>query len=480
MMAEPPAYDAPHPAEMIPVGSVGSAPTPPHSLEAERECLGAVLVEHGAMDILAGVLAPEQLFAERHREIWRAMLELRSRGVGVDPVTLRQALIDRGSYERLGGARVIGELLDRSGSLGLLEHYAGIVRDKARLRRLIDAARAVEVSAYQDVHDVDAFVRHTETAIGRALGDVRATTEVDMRPIAEAHDPTWLTEAPAPRDALLTWGDWQRQPLMLPAGEVALLAAAGGVGKSYTLLDLAFAVATGMPWLRTYACPRKGKVLVAFAEEDLDELRRRLWALAKSIKGDDAEYLISEAARNIVPMALRGQDCAFLDRDRQPSQWHGSLLDRLSKTGPWRAIILDPLSRWGGPEIETDAHAATSVIRLLETLTQVDGRPAVVVAHHTNKSALNADTPRTQGVVRGHSALVDGARWVGFLERLPTVDPRIKGRCRLSVVKSNYGPAPDPLELVRDGTLRPMEQHELDCEREAREEGKQARRKGGI
>lgn len=439
-----------------------TGPTPPHSLEAEREVLAAALLDRaGVEQVLAVPLA--DWYLERHQILAATIGAMVSAASPVDPVTLAEALRGRGQWERVGGARSIGELMDRAGSVVNVASYARIIRDKARLRRIIDVARSVEVAAHGDIADVDDFVARSGTALTSTLAEVQAKAPLDVRSLEEAGDVDWLTEPPPRADPLVTWGDGMRQPLMMAAGRVALLAAAGGVGKTYALVQLALAIATGTKWLGTYDVPKKGRVLLALAEEDLDECRRRLYMGAQALgrPGDEGvDYLLGEVRRHVVPLALMGRDVAFLGPDG-PTAWHGELEARLSEQ-PWRAIILDPLSRWGGPEIETDAHAATRVVQLLEQLTKLPGNPAVVVAHHTNKGALRDDPgARSQAVVRGHSALVDGVRWVGYLERLAR-----RGRSRLSVVKSNYGPTPPTLELTRDGSgaLRPCAPHELEAE----------------
>jgi hypothetical protein len=494
MASVPPWHDGPHPVESDDqpmriehhakperLDASTSAPTPPHSLDAEREVLAAVFGSPSAMSIIGPMLTPQDFYAERHQAIFAAFVAMTDRGIAIDPVTLTQALKDRGQWERVGEMRGISALLDRIGTVANLGHYCAIVCDKARLRRVIDAARHIDIAAHQDVDDVNAFVAHADLSFGAAMSSARMKATIDVRSMHDAGDAVWLTETPPPADPLMTWPDDRRASLLIASGRVGLLAAAGGTGKSFALVQLAFAIATGTTWLGRYHAARKGRVLLALAEEDIDEIRRRMWAAARVFgHGEEASYMLAEAARNIVPLPLMGQDVALLSRDGGPTAWHRTIVERLSAGGPWRAIILDPLSRWGGPDIETDAHAATRVIQLLEELTKLEGKPAVIVAHHTNKGALNDDgATRTQAVVRGHSALVDGARWVGFLESVRVADKNTnRSRLRLSVVKSNYGPKPEPLELKRahGGTLEAMDWRELQLEREEREQSRVQRR----
>ena len=149
-----------------------------------------------------------------------------------------------------------------------------------------------------------------------------------------------------------------------------------------------------------------------------------------------------------------GQRCGFLERSGdgnvKPTAWYHRLVDSLCKHD-WRTIIIDPWARWGGPEAETDAHAATIGVSLLETLTKLPGNPAVIVAHHTRKPSQGTKSQDANDT-RGSSALVDGARWVcNMVKRAnsPLID--------LCVTKANYTVPGDKLVLTRaeGGTLRP-------------------------
>ena len=130
-----------------------------------------------------------------------------------------------------------------------------------------------------------------------------------------------------------------------------------------------------------------------------------------------------------------------------------------TEVGGWDVVILDPLSRFAGPDVEVDNAAATRLIQVLERFTQLPGAPTILVAHHTNKSSRDKDSERSSSAVRGSSALVDGARWVGDLE------PVIADYACFRVVKSNYGripPNPVWLKRVEDGGLGPTTQAEVD------------------
>lgn len=291
-----------------------------------------------------------------------------------------------------------------------------------------------------------------------------------MRPLSEqdwstrvVQDRPWLLRRPADpgEDKALPAG-------YLPLGKVGMLTAAGGVGKTMALLQLAVSVATGRPWLAAKGSERApgaaggfsvpeasaGRVLCLLAEEDQDEVLRRLTAIKEGLSLTPAEWNTVRDRLVVLPCAGRA-DLQFMQADRngraEEAPFFGHLRRRIEAADPWRLIILDPLSRLASAETETDNHHATKFIAMAEALVKVPGGPAVLLAHHTGKAArmgLGADQATA---ARGASALTDGVRWVANLARAPHEnDPKSDHCLRLFLTKSNYGPPAESRPLERD------------------------------
>src|SRR5256712_13721266 len=77
------------------------------------------------------------------------MVALTERGDVIDPVTLRDELVRRGDLDRAGGMESLGSLIDVVPTAANVDYHARIVRDKAVLRRLVEAATSI----IQDVYD---------------------------------------------------------------------------------------------------------------------------------------------------------------------------------------------------------------------------------------------------------------------------------------------------------------------------------------
>ncbi len=121
----------------------------PWSNEAEQAVLGAMLLDQDAALKAAELLDDTMFYREAHRLLFRAMVALTERGDVIDPVTLRDELVRRGDLDRAGGMEYIGSLIDVVPTAANVDYHARIVRDKAVLRRLIEAATSI----IQDVYD---------------------------------------------------------------------------------------------------------------------------------------------------------------------------------------------------------------------------------------------------------------------------------------------------------------------------------------
>lgn len=141
-----------------PPGDAGTAlggVQPPHSLELEREVLGAILVEPECLAVVRSIIEPSDFYFERHFIIYGVMTWLADNESPIDPVTIQQRLIGIQKYESVGGARSIGEILDRHGFCFNVGFYAKKLRAIGVQRNLFDAARSIEVAASSGLHADD-------------------------------------------------------------------------------------------------------------------------------------------------------------------------------------------------------------------------------------------------------------------------------------------------------------------------------------
>jgi replicative DNA helicase len=111
---------------------------PPHNLEAEEAVLGAVLASGRLLAEVAGLLEEADLYRPAHRTIWRAILRLADRGEPTDPITVLGELDDAGELADVGGGPFLHTLVEAVPTVANAGHYAQLVAETARRRRVID------------------------------------------------------------------------------------------------------------------------------------------------------------------------------------------------------------------------------------------------------------------------------------------------------------------------------------------------------
>src|SRR5215203_3214142 len=111
---------------------------PPHNLEAEEAVLGAVLAAGRLLGEVAALLEEADFYRPAHRAIWRAILRLADRGQPTDPVTVLGELDDSGELADVGGGPFLHTLVQAVPTVANAGHYAQLVADMARRRRVID------------------------------------------------------------------------------------------------------------------------------------------------------------------------------------------------------------------------------------------------------------------------------------------------------------------------------------------------------
>jgi replicative DNA helicase len=122
---------------------------PPYAPEAEISVLGGMLIDGDAVAKALEFVDDTMFYREANRRVFRAMARLFQRGQVVDPVTLGEDLSKTDELEGVGGMSYIAELLDAVPTAANIEYHARIVRERALLRRLIDASSQIIRESYE-------------------------------------------------------------------------------------------------------------------------------------------------------------------------------------------------------------------------------------------------------------------------------------------------------------------------------------------
>jgi replicative DNA helicase len=137
----------------------------PYSAEAELAVLGGMLIDGDALTRAIEVVDDSMFYREGNRRAFRAMRRIFERGDVIDPVTLAEELRGAGDLEAVGGLQFIASLLDAVPTAANIEYHAKIVREKAVLRRLIEASTVTIQETYAHQGDIDELLDQAESRI---------------------------------------------------------------------------------------------------------------------------------------------------------------------------------------------------------------------------------------------------------------------------------------------------------------------------
>jgi replicative DNA helicase len=110
---------------------------PPHSAEAERSVLGAVLINSNAFYRVIEKIDTEDFFKDAHRLVFTAMRKLAEQNRPIDIVTVKEELARTGVLDRVGGAAYVSSLIDIVPDITNVDYYASIIKEHSTLRQLM-------------------------------------------------------------------------------------------------------------------------------------------------------------------------------------------------------------------------------------------------------------------------------------------------------------------------------------------------------
>ncbi|GAB2464083.1 replicative DNA helicase [Xylanimonas ulmi] len=213
--------------------------TPPQDINAEMSVLGGMLISKDAIADVVETIRGNDFYRPVHETVYDAILDLYGRGEPADGITVADELRRRGELERVGGAAYLADLVAGVPTAANAGYYARIVRERAVLRRLVEAGtRIVQLGYARDGGDVDDIVNNAQAEIYAVTE--RRTTE-DYLPLAEIIGGTMdEIEAAGHRGEGMTgvptgFADLDRLTNGLHAGQMIVIAARPAIGKALAL-----------------------------------------------------------------------------------------------------------------------------------------------------------------------------------------------------------------------------------------------------
>ncbi|MCD4774608.1 MAG: replicative DNA helicase [Candidatus Aegiribacteria sp.] len=220
---------------------------PPHSLDAEKSVLGAMLLDQElAVEALDG-LNTNDFFDRKHRRIFQACRDLDSKNSVTDMVTVGEELSRKKILEEAGGIEYIASLTDDIPLLSNVLQYIKIIKDKAMLRQLIKVSRENINEVLEGTDDVENVLDAAASKImaiteTRASGEFKPLAQLVSRGIEELEN---LRNTKGYVTGLSTgFTELDKMTTGFHSGELIILAARPGIGKTSMALNMATHIAS--------------------------------------------------------------------------------------------------------------------------------------------------------------------------------------------------------------------------------------------
>jgi replicative DNA helicase len=216
--------------------------TPPQDQVAEQSVLGAMLMSKDAIADVVECVRGTDFYRPAHETVFDAILDLYGRGEPADAVTVAAQLQRQGELGRVGGAPYLHTLVSGVPIAANAGYYAEIVREKAILRRLVDAGTRIAQWGYSGEGDVDDVVDRAQAEV---YGVTDKRTSEDYAPLSDIMEGTLdEIEAISNRDGAMVgvptgFADLDELTNGLHPGQMIIVAARPAMGKSTIGLDFA-------------------------------------------------------------------------------------------------------------------------------------------------------------------------------------------------------------------------------------------------
>ncbi|GEA84664.1 replicative DNA helicase [Cellulomonas gelida] len=216
--------------------------TPPQDLEAERSVLGGMMISKDAIADVIEQIRGTDFYRPAHEVVYDAIIDLYGRGEPADAITVADELTKRGEIGRIGGAPYLHTLIASVPTAANAGYYARIVRERAILRKLVEAGtRIVQLGYGTDGGDVDELVNNAQAEV-YAVTERRSSE--DYLPLSEIIGGTVdEIEAAGHRGEGMIgvptgFSDLDRLTNGLHPGQMIVVAARPAIGKSTLGIDV--------------------------------------------------------------------------------------------------------------------------------------------------------------------------------------------------------------------------------------------------
>ena len=219
---------------------------PPQDVDSEKALLGSVMLKADALFEIMDFIKEECFYSEKHRIIFKTMMELFSKKDPIDLLTLATKLKEKKVFDQIGGNKYLTELVNMVPSSANIEYYAKIVHKKYMMRRIIEASEEIAGVGYNESSELDEAIDKAEKSIFGISSSMISNKIIEIKDaLGEAFERlSRLHESKDEIRGVPTGFKSLDQKLSgFQKSDLIILAARPSVGKTSLVLDIARKVA---------------------------------------------------------------------------------------------------------------------------------------------------------------------------------------------------------------------------------------------
>jgi len=220
----------------------------PQNLEAEMSVLGVSFLNKNAVTKIVEEITSDMFYSDANKKLFEAIKSLYEQRIPIDITTVKEELDKKKNLNNIGGIEYIIEVIDSVATAANLDYYISIVKEKAVVRNLIDTATGIVTQGYEEEDNITALL---DTAEKNILNVIKARQTSEFMPIREVlrRAQEKLEQLAQNKNAItgLPTGFYELDKVTagLHAGEMIIVAARPGMGKTAFALNLAANAAFG-------------------------------------------------------------------------------------------------------------------------------------------------------------------------------------------------------------------------------------------
>lgn len=384
----------------------------PFSLIAEQSLLGSILIDPECLNELADQVAADDFYLSEHKQIFLAMRELYMADHSIDVVTLIDALVRAGVYDKSGGEQYIRTIAEVVPGAQNAKDYAKIVREKSQLRRLIDVCGEITDIAYSEQQDAEHTIEYAEAKVfelaqGRDTKNFRHIRDVLVD--VYAHLKELSTDKSAAQGTPTGFSGLDKTLVGMGKSDVIIVGARPGMGKTSFALNIATNVAQST----------KKKVCIFSLEMSAEQLVNRIIsseAMVDSYSLRSGE-LKPEEWNHIAEASSRLCGCDILIDDT-PGITVTGMKGKLRRVDNLGLVVIDYLGLMSSDKkIENRANEVGDISRNIKIMAKELGVPIICCAQLNRGSADRSDKRPTLTDLRDSGSIEQDADCVIFLYR---------------------------------------------------------------